>query len=112
MTRALTVEGTGPVMAVGRGRNGHRKSATVHCMAGTVLCALSTLSHSPCGRDVTVSILHGELRNREGKWLGQGHAAGSQHQAAWQSSGVAVFRFQSRLHPGQLLPSETQSSLL
>lgn len=39
VTRALTVEGTGPVMAVGRGRNGHRKSATVHCMAGTV-CVL------------------------------------------------------------------------
>lgn len=39
----------------------------------------------------------GELRNREGKWLGQGHMAGSQYQAAWQNSGGAMVRFQSQL---------------
>lgn len=38
-----------------------------------------------------------ELRNREGKWLGQGHMAGSQHQAAWQNSGGAMVGFQSQL---------------
>lgn len=30
------------------------------------------------GRDHKI-FTQGELRNREGKWLGQGHTAGSQH---------------------------------
>ena len=96
--RTLTLHATGPVTEVGHGRN-HRKMAVLcsPCRWACPVCFVGIISLT-MGQDVSISTLHqGKLRHRKGRWLGQGHTAGSQPQASQETFMMAPFGFQSQL---------------